>query len=697
MMKALLGTVLALFMLLTSCGKSSSKSGDGGTCTTVPLPETPPAAGQLTFRVPPDVDPCSVSGYVVGLKEQLKVSASSDGSYFINNIPAGEPDVIITANALTVRLLGEKDKTKGRRLKKVKILNGVRTDQEEVELPDFGSVTGVAKLVGQSDHAGIDVYVPGTDLIAKTDVEGNFSFSAMPVGEHNFFFERDGYHRGQIEAIQVEATKQKILDEVNLVLSTGAEGFLLIENGATIANSRTVAITIGATSDAVLMKIAETNSFEGSGWKPVVSSTSYTFPSSGQKTLFVKFANANGLESSPYSATILVDVFSDKTVAFTPTFTLAAITPPTAYFSLTGIAVPTNATGMMISGVSTFSGGSWQTPSSTASFALSGGYSDCGTHTLYLKFKDVDGIESPTTAKSAAQQCFESITSATVARSRHSAVWTGSTLIAFGGESPSAIVGDGTIWSPSSNSWSNLNVTSGPGVREQHSAIWTGSKMIVWGGQDDSSYLNSGYAYDASGGTWSAISTASAPSGRSAHTAIWTGSKMIVYGGSNSTTWFNDGGIYNPSNDSWAPLNMTGGPVGSGRYSHMAAWTGTEMLVWGGVGTTGSLYTDAYAYNPSTDVWRTLPSSAPSTARILGCTYFDGTKMIIAGGYNAGASLKSVISITPSASSWVTENYEIPEAINSHSCTMTDSGALFFGGATITPANRNSGYIIHPF
>jgi hypothetical protein len=47
--------------------------------------------------------------------------------------------------------------------------------------------------------------------------------------------------------------------------------------------------------------------------------------------------------------------------------------------------------------------------------------------------------------------------------------------------------------------------------------------------------------------TWTATTTANAPLARDAHMAIWTGSEMIVWGG-----WLtNTGGRYNPSTDSW--------------------------------------------------------------------------------------------------------------------------------------------------
>ena len=66
---------------------------------------------------------------------------------------------------------------------------------------------------------------------------------------------------------------------------------------------------------------------------------------------------------------------------------------------------------------------------------------------------------------------------------------------------------------------------------ELHTAVWTGSEMIVWGGVDSGSYLNTGGRYNPGTDSWTATSTTSAPAAPILHTAVWTGSEMIVWGG----------------------------------------------------------------------------------------------------------------------------------------------------------------------
>src|SRR4029077_1766320 len=94
------------------------------------------------------------------------------------------------------------------------------------------------------------------------------------------------------------------------------------------------------------------------------------------------------------------------------------------------------------------------------------------------------------------------------------------------------------------NTWTATSTTSlnAPAGRDDHTAVWTGSEMIVWGGQDSTGYSNSGAKYDSITDSWTATSTTNVPDRRFSHTAVWTGSEMIVWGGRDNARWFNTGG-----------------------------------------------------------------------------------------------------------------------------------------------------------
>ena len=119
------------------------------------------------------------------------------------------------------------------------------------------------------------------------------------------------------------------------------------------------------------------------------------------------------------------------------------------------------------------------------------------------------------------------------ARRWHSAVWTGSEMIVWGGEASDFInlLNTGGKYDPSTDTWVATAAVNAADARAAHTAVWTNSQMIVWGGFNfTNGDLNSGARYNPSTNSWTATSTTTAPEGRAYHTAVWTGSEMIVWG-----------------------------------------------------------------------------------------------------------------------------------------------------------------------
>src|SRR6202035_537600 len=94
------------------------------------------------------------------------------------------------------------------------------------------------------------------------------------------------------------------------------------------------------------------------------------------------------------------------------------------------------------------------------------------------------------------------------------------------------------------DTWTSTSLGNAPAGRTFHTAVWTGSEMIVWGGVDVSGYFNTGGRYNPTTDSWTATSTASAPDARETQTAVWTGSEMIVWGGYNGTGVYTSGRKY---------------------------------------------------------------------------------------------------------------------------------------------------------
>ena len=236
-------------------------------------------------------------------------------------------------------------------------------------------------------------------------------------------------------------------------------------------------------------------------------------------------------------------------------------------------------------------------------------------------------------------------TSAPAARRFHTAVWTGSEMIVWAGFGASGYLDDGARYNPAgAGSWAAIpnNLANAPAARDQHSAVWTGSEMIVWGGLGNpngipgGTYLSDGGRYNpAGGGSWTAIPNTlpNTPAGRHVHTTVWTGAEMIVWGGYGSSGYLNTGGRYNPTGNSWTSVTTTTAPVA--RYFHTAVWTGSEMVVWGGYnGDLDNYFNDGWRYNPAGDSWTTVTAAGTPSARYFHTAVWTGGEMIVWGGYS---------------------------------------------------------------
>src|SRR5207248_2101033 len=116
-----------------------------------------------------------------------------------------------------------------------------------------------------------------------------------------------------------------------------------------------------------------------------------------------------------------------------------------------------------------------------------------------------------------------SATGAPAGRYLHSAVWTGAEMLIWGGfyfSGGSHYLNDGARYDPAGNSWTPIGATA-LGARGVHTAVWSGSEMLVWGGYNGSAWFNDGARYNPTSHSWSAMTNSGAPVARYVHTAVW--------------------------------------------------------------------------------------------------------------------------------------------------------------------------------
>jgi N-acetylneuraminic acid mutarotase len=274
----------------------------------------------------------------------------------------------------------------------------------------------------------------------------------------------------------------------------------------------------------------------------------------------------------------------------------------------------------------------------------------------------------------------------------HTAIWTGTEMIVWGGydNDPDNVLNSGAKYNPATDSWSPLSTINAPIGRNDHTAIWTGTEMIIWGGHNGD-YVNTGSKYNPITDTWIPISTINAPIGRNDHTAIWTGTEMIIWGGHNGD-YVNTGSKYNPITDTWIPISTINAP--SERRRHAAIWTGTEMIVWGGLGSGAS--NTGGRFNPNTNTWiATSLINAP--ARGFGYTaIWTGTEMIIWGGGLGSNYFQTGGRYNPNTNTWIaTSLLNAPNAREGHTAMWIGTEMIIWGGR-LSSTYYNNGYIYDP-
>lgn len=233
--------------------------------------------------------------------------------------------------------------------------------------------------------------------------------------------------------------------------------------------------------------------------------------------------------------------------------------------------------------------------------------------------------------------------------------------------------------------------------RAEHAAVWTGSSMIVYGGTASSStYFADAAAYvPGVGATLGAWTTLPAPplKARARAIAVWTGSVMVVWGGIDGTTAYNDGAIYDPSSSSTPWRTIPAAPiVGRSAYGVWSAAT-NELVVWGGSNSGATaVYADGAAYKLGpTPGWRTL-ATKPAARDRFGVAVAGG-QMVIFGGSSTGTSPKfdDAFSYDPGTNAWTALAAPGLDVRAYVTGVTTPGGATFWGGWGLDGNERSNG------
>ena len=267
-------------------------------------------------------------------------------------------------------------------------------------------------------------------------------------------------------------------------------------------------------------------------------------------------------------------------------------------------------------------------------------------------------------------------------REVHTATWTGTEMVIWGGGSVGSIANySNARYHAATDTWLQASGPTAGERRHRAVSIWTGTHVIVWGGVNNSGIAqNDGVLYNPATDTWTPTSVTAAPVGRENHTMVWTGQEVVVWGGTAVGANRTDtGGRYNPFSDAWTPTSLIDAPVA--RKDHTAVWTGAEMIVWGGSALGIGLTNTGSRYFPTTDSWQALTLTGAPAPREWLTSVWTGTEMIVWGGVDGGTRFSSGGRYNPANGSWsATSLTGAPEPRQEHTAVWTGDEMIIWGG-----------------
>ncbi len=170
--------------------------------------------------------------------------------------------------------------------------------------------------------------------------------------------------------------------------------------------------------------------------------------------------------------------------------------------------------------------------------------------------------------------------------------------------------------------------------------------MVVAGGHaspdglaSDASPVTDGAAWDAATNTWHAIAPMPTTLPGYDPTAVWTGTEVLVWSSAPATPDTNGREVvlaYNPSTNTWRTLPSSGLTP---RQGAVTIWTGHQLVVWGGLNFDFTYaYPDGARLDPLTGTWQRLPA-APVPARGFAGAAWSGRDVLLWGG-QTGTSVR---------------------------------------------------------
>ncbi len=220
------------------------------------------------------------------------------------------------------------------------------------------------------------------------------------------------------------------------------------------------------------------------------------------------------------------------------------------------------------------------------------------------------------------------------------AVWTGAEMIVL-----DQLGARGGRYHPAADRWAPVASDGPPAENVFFGAVWTGDEAIVWGAGQD--FVPAAHRYHAAADRWSPIEANQAMSGA----GVWTGRELFFAGGGGEISSM-AAARYDPAADRWREAARSFGPAGI--IGQTAAWTGERVIVWGGTALVGGESREVASgalYDPEADAWTPMAQEGAPSPRARAAALWTGSELVVWGGMLGGAARDDGARFTPRARS----------------------------------------------
>lgn len=249
-MKNIVLTLIVCVLMLVSCNGSTPNISNQTTVT--PSDSYITGSVKMPSGVPYSLNDVSVK-VVEGIQTIKIVQVDTEGKFNISGLSPDKTYDLYFSTAVqnTANRSIAESQTKGLGSFMSSIKPGQGMDIGIVPMKPLGTITGSVKLKdkGDGEHYGIDVYIPGSSYIAKTDDNGNFKIYNVPQGNYQLRYEKTGFKSIKLESISLISVSDTenpvtVLDQVILSSASGTvKGNITIKSSSTDNSGISITLT----------------------------------------------------------------------------------------------------------------------------------------------------------------------------------------------------------------------------------------------------------------------------------------------------------------------------------------------------------------------------------------------------------------------------------------------------------------------